>query len=72
MKRDVDPTKTHCLLYIQTDWVLFKDFSGLTNTRELVISKIAEHVKVVNQYYHQTNFDGIKGIGFIVKRLKVR
>uniref|UniRef100_H2Y604 ADAM10 endopeptidase n=1 Tax=Ciona savignyi TaxID=51511 RepID=H2Y604_CIOSA len=72
VRRAVDPTKTTCLIYIQTDHILYEEF----NSREVIISKIAEHVKAVNQIYSNTVFntaagEKIRGIKFMVQRVRI-
>uniref|UniRef100_UPI00358EFA1F disintegrin and metalloproteinase domain-containing protein 10 isoform X2 n=1 Tax=Myxine glutinosa TaxID=7769 RepID=UPI00358EFA1F len=65
-RRAVD-TKNTCLLFIQTDHLFFKYYQS----KEAVIAQIASHVKAVNVIYHNANFDGIRGITFMVKRVRI-
>lgn len=71
-RRALDPVKKTCLLYVQTDHIFWDEFKS----REVIISKIAEHVKAVNKIYTDTTFltlsgEKIQGINFMVKRLRV-
>nr|XP_002127224.2 disintegrin and metalloproteinase domain-containing protein 10-like [Ciona intestinalis] len=71
-RRAVDPTKTTCLLYIQTDHILYEEY----NSRDVIVSKIAEHVKAVNQIYTRTLFttstnERIRDINFMVQRIRI-
>jgi len=67
-----DPDKTTCLLFIQTDWILYREYSDSGDgARDIIVSKIADHVRAINKIYHSTNFEGIKNIGFLVKRIRV-
>nr|CAB3219987.1 disintegrin and metalloproteinase domain-containing protein 10-like [Phallusia mammillata] len=71
-RRAVDQKKKTCLLFIQTDHIFFNEFPS----RDLIISKIAEHVKAVNKIYTDTTFltsdnENIQGINFMVQRLRI-
>ena len=71
-KRQVNQQLNTCLLFIQTDFVLFEEFQ---NT-EIIISKIAEHVRAANRIYGDTTFrastgEVFLGINFRVRRIRV-
>ncbi|XP_054626193.1 disintegrin and metalloproteinase domain-containing protein 10 [Dunckerocampus dactyliophorus] len=66
-KRAAGKEKTVCQLFIQTDH-LFHEFY---KTREAVIAQISSHVKAIDSIYQATNFNGIRNIGFMVKRIKI-
>ncbi|XP_053204127.1 disintegrin and metalloproteinase domain-containing protein 10-like [Panonychus citri] len=67
--------KRACSLYIQTDTYLWdhirKDVSSDTKAREEIASLVAQHIKAVNHIYESANFQGIRGLKFIVQRLKI-
>ncbi|XP_062845480.1 disintegrin and metalloproteinase domain-containing protein 10 isoform X2 [Trichomycterus rosablanca] len=66
-KRAADTEKNTCQLFIQTDHFFFKYYK----TREAVIAQISSHVKAINSIYQSTDFQGIRNIGFMVKRIKI-
>ncbi|XP_015785243.1 disintegrin and metalloproteinase domain-containing protein 10 [Tetranychus urticae] len=67
--------KRACSLYIQTDTYLWdhirKDVSSDIKAREEIASLVAQHIKAVNHIYESANFQGIRGLKFIVQRLKI-
>lgn len=67
--------KRACSLYIQTDTFLWNHIKNYevtdTNVREEITSLISQHIKAVNHIYENTNFDGFRGIKFVVQRIKV-
>lgn len=64
-----------CSLYIQTDTYLWdhirKDSSSDIKAREEIASLVAQHIKAVNHIYENSDFNGIRGLKFIVQRLKI-
>jgi len=64
-----------CSLYIQTDTYLWnhirKEVDSDSKAREEISSLVAQHIKAVNHIYENTDFNGIRGLKFIVQRLKV-
>ena len=64
-----------CSLYIQTDTYLWnhirKEVDSDFKAREEISSLVAQHVKAVNHIYENTDFYGVRGLKFIVQRLKV-
>ncbi|XP_076816614.1 disintegrin and metalloproteinase domain-containing protein 10-like [Clavelina lepadiformis] len=76
MRRELDDTKTTCLLYIQTDHTLYKEYSKYSLVQEKILSVIAEHVKAVNEIYRNTVFttssgQNIRNINFKVQRIRI-
>lgn len=70
-RRDTDPTKTTCTLYIQADHLFYQKFG---NNEERVIEQLTQHVQGVNQIYSIVDFDADgkeDRISFIIKRVKV-
>ncbi|XP_061414243.1 disintegrin and metalloproteinase domain-containing protein 10-like [Lethenteron reissneri] len=65
--RSVPGDRNTCLLFIQADH-FFHKFYG---SREAVIAQIASHVKAIDSIYQNTNFNGIRGINFMVKRVRI-
>lgn len=67
--------KRACSLYIQTDTYLWdhirKDASTDSKAREEIASLVAQHIKAVNHIYENSDFYGIRGLKFIVQRLKI-
>ncbi|RWS30733.1 disintegrin and metalloproteinase domain-containing protein 10-like protein [Leptotrombidium deliense] len=67
--------KRACSLYIQTDTYLWdhirKDVSSDIKAREEIASLVAQHIKAVNHIYENSDFHGIRGLKFIVQRLKI-
>jgi len=71
-KRQADTTRNTCLLYLQTDFVLYEEYQ---NT-EIIISKLAEHVKAADRIYGNTDFvdsngNRFLGLNFRVLRIRV-
>ncbi|XP_077569691.1 disintegrin and metalloproteinase domain-containing protein 10 [Stigmatopora nigra] len=64
-KRAVDPDKNTCQLLIQADHFFFNYYGS----REAVIAQISSHVQAINSIYQITDFNGIRNIGFMVKRI---
>lgn len=64
-----------CSLYIQTDTYLWdhirKDAGSDIKAREEIASLVAQHIKAVNHIYENSDFNGIRGLKFIVQRLKI-
>ena len=64
-----------CSLYIQTDTYLWehirKDASTDSKAREEIASLVAQHIKAVNHIYENSDFNGIRGLKFIVQRLRI-
>lgn len=67
--------KRACSLYIQTDTYLWnhirKEVDSDSKAREEISSLVAQHIKAVNHIYENTDFNGIRGLKFVVQRLKV-
>ena len=67
--------KRACSLYIQTDTYLWehirKDASTDSKAREEIASLVAQHIKAVNHIYENSDFSGIRGLKFIVQRLRI-
>lgn len=67
--------KRACSLYIQTDTYLWdhirKDVDDDSKAREEIASLVAQHIKAVNHIYENSDFNGIRGLKFIVQRLKI-
>ena len=67
--------KRACSLYIQTDTYLWdhirKDADDDSKAREEIASLVAQHIKAVNHIYENSDFNGIRGLKFIVQRLKI-
>ncbi|XP_030622036.1 disintegrin and metalloproteinase domain-containing protein 10 [Chanos chanos] len=66
-RRAAQVEKNTCQLFIQTDH-LFYNFYG---SREAVIAQISSHVKAIDTIYQSTDFQGIRNISFMVKRIKI-
>ncbi|KAL2093367.1 hypothetical protein ACEWY4_010679 [Coilia grayii] len=66
-KRMAQPEKNTCQLFIQTDHLFFKYYK----TREAVIAQISSHVKAIDAIYQGTDFQGIRNISFMVKRIRI-
>ncbi|XP_051755045.1 disintegrin and metalloproteinase domain-containing protein 10 isoform X2 [Ctenopharyngodon idella] len=66
-RRAAQPEKNTCQLFIQTDHLFFKYYG----TREAVIAQISSHVKAIDSIYQSTDFQGIRNISFMVKRIKI-
>lgn len=67
--------KRACTLYIQTDTYLWnhtrRHHDNDLDTREDIASLVAQHIKAVNHIYENTDFGGIRGLKFIVQRLRI-
>ncbi|XP_077084696.1 disintegrin and metalloproteinase domain-containing protein 10 isoform X2 [Siphateles boraxobius] len=66
-RRAAQPEKNTCQLFIQTDHLFYKYYG----TREAVIAQISSHVKAIDSIYQSTDFQGIRNISFMVKRIKI-
>ncbi|XP_057687379.1 disintegrin and metalloproteinase domain-containing protein 10 [Corythoichthys intestinalis] len=64
-KRAVEQDRNICQLLIQADHFFYNYYGS----REAVIAQISSHVQAVNAIYQITNFNGIRNIGFMVKRI---
>lgn len=64
-----------CSLYIQTDTYLWdhirRDSSTDSKAKEEISSLVAQHIKAVNHIYENSDFTGIRGLKFIVQRLRI-
>lgn len=67
--------KRTCSLYIQTDTYLWehirKDATTDGKAREEIASLVSQHIKAVNHIYENSDFNGIRGLKFIVQRLRI-
>lgn len=74
--KETNTEKRACSLYIQTDTFLWDHIRNYelsdTNIREEITSLVSQHIKAVNHIYENTDFDGFRGIKFVVQRIKVR
>uniref|UniRef100_A0A6Q2XAJ1 Disintegrin and metalloproteinase domain-containing protein 10 n=1 Tax=Esox lucius TaxID=8010 RepID=A0A6Q2XAJ1_ESOLU len=66
-KRAAQIEKNTCQLFIQTDHLFFKFYGS----REAVIAQISSHVKAIDSIYQRTDFQGIRNISFMVKRIRI-
>ncbi|MBN3296285.1 ADA10 protein, partial [Amia calva] len=66
-RRAAQVEKNTCQLFIQTDHLFFKYYG----TREAVIAQISSHVKAIDSIYQTTDFQGIRNISFMVKRIRI-
>lgn len=66
-RRAAQAEKNTCQLFIQTDHLFYKYYGS----REAVIAQISSHVKAINSIYQGTDFQGIRNISFMVKRIKI-
>ncbi|KAB5525998.1 hypothetical protein PHYPO_G00146630 [Pangasianodon hypophthalmus] len=66
-RRAAQAEKNTCQLFIQTDHLFFQYY----RTREAVIAQISGHVKAINSIYQSTDFQGIRNISFMVKRIRI-
>ncbi|KAA0723306.1 Disintegrin and metalloproteinase domain-containing protein 10 [Triplophysa tibetana] len=66
-RRGVQAEKNTCQLFIQTDHFFFKYYGS----REAVIAQISSHVKAIDSIYQGTDFQGIRNISFMVKRIRI-
>uniref|UniRef100_A0A669FBJ6 Disintegrin and metalloproteinase domain-containing protein 10 n=1 Tax=Oreochromis niloticus TaxID=8128 RepID=A0A669FBJ6_ORENI len=66
-KRATGKEKNTCQLYIQTDHFFFKRYGS----KEAVLAQISSHVKAIETIYQGTDFQGIRNISFMVKRVRI-
>ncbi|XP_057190752.1 disintegrin and metalloproteinase domain-containing protein 10 isoform X2 [Triplophysa rosa] len=66
-RRAAQAEKNTCQLFIQTDHLFYKYYSS----REAVIAQISSHVKAIDSIYQSTDFQGIRNISFMVKRIRI-
>ncbi|TSK20045.1 Disintegrin and metalloproteinase domain-containing protein 10 [Bagarius yarrelli] len=66
-RRAAQVEKNTCQLFIQTDHLFFKYY----RTTEAVIAQISNHVKAIDSIYQSTDFQGIRNISFMVKRIRI-
>ncbi|XP_039626154.1 disintegrin and metalloproteinase domain-containing protein 10 isoform X1 [Polypterus senegalus] len=66
-RRAASAEKNTCQLFIQTDHLFYK----LYGTREAVIAQLSSHVKAIDSIYQSTDFQGIRNISFMVKRIRI-
>ncbi|XP_052457946.1 disintegrin and metalloproteinase domain-containing protein 10 isoform X1 [Carassius gibelio] len=66
-RRAAQAEKNTCQLFIQTDHLFYKYYGS----RDAVIAQISSHVKAIDSIYQNTDFKGIRNIGFMVKRIKI-
>uniref|UniRef100_A0A672Q971 Disintegrin and metalloproteinase domain-containing protein 10 n=1 Tax=Sinocyclocheilus grahami TaxID=75366 RepID=A0A672Q971_SINGR len=66
-RRAAQVERNTCQLFIQTDHLFFRYYG----TREAVIAQISSHVKAIDSIYQSTDFQGIRNISFMVKRIKI-
>ncbi|XP_065321605.1 disintegrin and metalloproteinase domain-containing protein 10-like [Gordionus sp. m RMFG-2023] len=77
VRRSEIPEKNTCSLFIQTDTFLWNhiikklDTTDRRRVREEIIAMISSHIKAVNHIYGSTDFGEVKGIQFVVQRIKV-
>ncbi|PIO73738.1 Disintegrin [Teladorsagia circumcincta] len=63
-----------CSLYLQADHKLYEHIkrkegnNDPIRTREEIVSLFYNHIKAVNEIYEGTNFNGIKGLHFVIQR----
>ncbi|PAV83358.1 hypothetical protein WR25_16106 [Diploscapter pachys] len=66
-----------CSLYIQADHKLYEHIKNKEGnndpirTREEIVSLFYNHIKAVNEIYEGTNFNGIKGLHFVIQRTSI-
>ena len=66
-----------CSLYMQADHKLYEHIrmkegnNDPIRTREEIVSLFYNHIKAVNEIYEGTNFNGIKGLHFVIQRTSV-
>uniref|UniRef100_A0A0N4Z735 ADAM10 endopeptidase n=1 Tax=Parastrongyloides trichosuri TaxID=131310 RepID=A0A0N4Z735_PARTI len=66
-----------CNIYLQADHKLYEHFFNKEGnrdsirTREIIIDLFYNHIKAVNQIYERTNFNGIKGLNFVIQRTSI-
>ncbi|XP_031413734.1 disintegrin and metalloproteinase domain-containing protein 10 [Clupea harengus] len=66
-RRAASKEQNTCQLFIQTDHLFYKYYG----TREAVIAQISSHVKAIDSIYQGTDFQGIRNISFMVKRIRI-
>ncbi|KAK3528175.1 hypothetical protein QTP86_023899, partial [Hemibagrus guttatus] len=66
-RRAAQAEKNTCQLFIQTDHLFFQYY----RSREAVIAQISSHVKAIDSIYQSTDFQGIRNISFMVKRIRI-
>ncbi|XP_038668837.1 disintegrin and metalloproteinase domain-containing protein 10 [Scyliorhinus canicula] len=66
-RRAAPEEKNTCQLFIQTDHLFFKYYGS----REAVLAQISSHVKAIDTIYQTTDFQGIRNISFMVKRVRI-
>lgn len=66
-----------CSLYLQADHKLYEHIkkkegnNDPIRTREEIVSLFYNHIKAVNEIYEGTDFNGIKGLHFVIQRTSV-
>ncbi|CAB3407228.1 unnamed protein product [Caenorhabditis bovis] len=66
-----------CSLYMQADHKLYEHIrmkegnNDPIRTREEIVSLFYNHIKAVNEIYEATNFNGIKGLHFVIQRTSI-
>lgn len=66
-----------CSLYLQADHKLYEHIkkkegnNDPIRTREEIVSLFYNHIKAVNEIYEGTNFEGIKGLHFVIQRTSI-
>ncbi|VDK59502.1 unnamed protein product [Cylicostephanus goldi] len=66
-----------CSLYLQADHKLYEHIkrkegnNDVIRTREEIVGLFYNHIKAVNEIYEGTNFNGIKGLHFVIQRTSV-
>ncbi|VDL76326.1 unnamed protein product [Nippostrongylus brasiliensis] len=66
-----------CSLYLQADHKLYEHIkrkegnNDPIRTREEIVSLFYNHIKAVNEIYEGTNFNGIKGLHFVIQRTSI-
>ncbi|KAF1770706.1 hypothetical protein GCK72_002527 [Caenorhabditis remanei] len=66
-----------CSLYMQADHKLYEHIrmkegnNDPIRTREEIVSLFYNHIKAVNEIYEGTNFNGIKGLHFVIQRTSI-
>lgn len=72
LEKSINPSLPLCLIYINTNSLKFyREYKGSGNPRDQITSKISSHVQAIKKIYEKTDFEGIRGIGFLVSRLRV-
>ncbi|XP_067085587.1 disintegrin and metalloproteinase domain-containing protein 10 isoform X2 [Osmerus mordax] len=66
-RREVDQSKTSCLLHFHADHLYYKKFRSV----DAVVAQIATYIQAVNDIYDKVEFDKIELINFKVKSLRV-